>query len=478
MFRYVTVAAMVLVLVGTANADMQQIEQAQRELQAARAQHEALKARMARVQGQSDETWLNARRAEEVKALVHEVLADADTRASLMAEGVYGGHNGERFWLGAADGTFLLEISGLIQVRHTYNDRDGGGGGPITGFDAGEQGFTIPRAKIQFAGHVGSPRIEYAVRLNVNRDDNSVWADRIVASYCLTDNLWIGGGEDKGFFLREELTEAQHQLAVDRSLVNELFTVGRVQGVWLKWHANDMVHVAASINDGIDSGEYKEDEASKDFDRDDTDFAVTARVDLKLMGQWKQYEDFTAWSGEDTAIFVGGAIHYEVRETGDTSGDPAASLVGHTYDTLLWTVDLSAECHGANLYAAIVGATYDAEGPVSPDPDPLGVIVQGGYQFLPDQLEGFIRYEFIDLDDATIVEDDLNLLTVGANYYFNRHRSKFTMDLVWAMDPLPSEASLSGVNGRSDRLAPLGLLPDVAGEEDQIALRTQFTLLF
>jgi hypothetical protein len=474
MVKYVTVAAMMLACAGAIQADTQQVEQAKQELSAARAQQQALHARLAQLEARRGDSWLNQRRAEEVKALVHEVLADADTRASLMAEGAYGGHNGQNFWIGSADGAFLLEISGLIQVRHTYNSRDAG----TSDIDEGEAGFSIPRAKVQFAGHVSSPRIEYAVRLNVDRRDNSVWADRIVVSYCVADNLWIGAGEDKGLFLREELTEAQHQLAVDRSLVNELFTVGRVQGVWLKWHANDMIHVAASINDGLDSGERKSDDASKDFDRDDTDFAFTGRIDVKVMGDWKQYEDFTAWSGEDTAIFVGGAVHYEVRETGDTVGDPAVTLVGHTYDTFMWTVDASAECHGANIYAAVVGASYDAEGAVSPEPDPLGVIVQGGYHFIPDRLEGFIRWEFIDLDDPTIVEDDINLLTFGANYYLNRHRSKFTIDLVWALDPLPAESSLTAVNGRSDRLAPLGLLPDATGEEDQFALRTQFTLLF
>jgi len=306
--------------------------------------------------------------------------------------------------------------------------------------------------------------------------------ERLRVLFALADEnqrLWIGGGEDKGLFLREELTEAQHQLAVDRSLVNELFTIGRVQGVWLKWHANDMIHVAASINDGLDSGEFEAGDAeSKDFYEDNTDFAVTGRVDLKIMGDWKQYEDFTAWSGEDTAIFVGGAVHYEVRETGDTAGDPAITLTGHTYDTLMWTVDASAECHGANLFAAVVGVSYDAEGSVSPDPDPLGVVVQGGYQFLPDKLEGFVRWEYIDLDDSTLVNDEINLLTFGGNYYLNRHRSKFSIDVVWALDPLPAAATLTGVNGRSDRLAPLGLLPDATGAEDQIALRTQFTLQF
>ena len=78
----------------------------------------ALKSRIAQLEGEQGQTWLNERRAEEVKSLVKEVLADADTRASLLAEGATAGHDGGHFWVGSADGSFLLRVSGIIQIRH------------------------------------------------------------------------------------------------------------------------------------------------------------------------------------------------------------------------------------------------------------------------------------------------------------------------------------------------------------------------
>jgi hypothetical protein len=54
------------------------------------AELQALKAEVARLRAENGDSWLNQRRAEEVKSLVHEVLADADTRASLAGEGMTG----------------------------------------------------------------------------------------------------------------------------------------------------------------------------------------------------------------------------------------------------------------------------------------------------------------------------------------------------------------------------------------------------
>ena len=434
----------------------------------------ALKSRIAQLEGEQGQTWLNERRAEEVKSLVKEVLADADTRASLLAEGATAGHDGGHFWVGSADGSFLLRVSGIIQIRHTWNSRNGNQddlpGGDAA--DKSEAGFSIPRAKVQFDGHISSPKITYALRLAVDKDTNDVWADKIVVGYQLSDSLWLSAGEDKAPFLREETTEAEHQLAVERSVVNELFTAGRVQGAWINWNAHDMVRVAVAITDGVNSGERKDGvETSKDFYEDDSDFAITSRIDVRLAGNWEQAEDFTAWSGEPMALFIGGAVHYEVRETGDSLAGTALSA--HQTDSFLWTVDGSLEVSGFNLYIAAVGADLDHEASGSDDSSPWGLVVQGGYQIIPDKLELFGRWEYLDLDaDVAGVEDQINIVTVGGNWYLNRHQSKVTVDVVYALD------SLAILSDFESSLAECGLLLDHEDEENQVALRTQFTLTY
>ncbi len=218
----------------------QQLERMQAEL-------DTLRSQLHEVRAAQNETWLNERRAEEVKALVREVMADADMRASMVEGGTTAGHNGKNFFLSNEDGSFLMKIAGQIQGRYIATFRDESGG------DDGETGFVIRRAKIAFAGHIANPRIKYALQLAVDRSNNAVIADKIVVAYDLMDNLTLWAGEDKSPFLREEITSSKYQQAVERSYVNEFFTIDYVQGIGAIWEVSDSVKIHGMWNDGMRS---------------------------------------------------------------------------------------------------------------------------------------------------------------------------------------------------------------------------------
>lgn len=427
----------------------------------------ALKARIAELEATKNEAWMSKRRAEEVKTLIHEVLSDADTRASLLGNGAVAGHDGKQFFLASEDGRFVLKVKGQVQMRYIYNNRESTASSPA-GFDEHEFGFQLRRAKITFAGQIGSPKFTYSVGLQTDRNDETVELDHAYFGYRVADNVVLFGGESKAPFLREEITSSSKQLTVERSLTNEIFSAGRVQGIWAAIEADDNTHVTVAITDGANSGEAG---GTKDFHNDTSDFAFTARVDLRLAGEWSQMKDFTAWSGEQQAVFVGAAVHYELSETGGIGSQPAlaaGTLFNPTMaaiavdDFWTWTVDGSIESNGMNLFASLSGVHFNSVNGGS-DVDAYGLVVQGGYMLIPDTLEPFVRWEWIDPD----VRHSMNLVTVGANYYLKKHAAKFTADLVWALNSLDS-ASSSG----------LGLLPDTSGETDQMAIRAQFQLLF
>lgn len=437
------------------------------------AELQALRARVAELETTKNSEWLNERRAEEVKSLVRDVLADADTRASLMADGVTAGHDGKSFFLSSADGNQLLRVGGQIQFRYVFNSRDNADGPippavvPGTADDS-EAGFELRRTKLTFSGHVGSPKIIYSVGLQADRNSETIFLDHAYVGYAIADGFMLYGGEDKAPFLREELTSSKRQLTVERSLMNEFFTAGRIQGVWLTHNCSDDLKVTLAITDGVGSGESGDAGglafATKNFAGDAADFAFTARADMRLSGEWAQKDDFSAWSGEGQAVFVGAAVHYEEGETGD---DQSSTTADHFF---AWTVDGSYEMDGLSLFAAIAGV--HAESALSPvavpvpgmDTDTLGVVLQGSYMLVADQVEPFVRYEYIDPD----VDGAVNLVTAGTNYYLNGHNAKMTFDVVWALNSLDTIAGSTG----------LGLLPDSPGESDQFALRAQFQLLF
>lgn len=396
-----------------------------------------LRTRLAALEQPADgEAWLTERRAEEVRALMQDVLADADTRASLLQSGMTAGHDG-RFFLASSDGNFRLNVKGQIQVRYVYNFQD-------EGLDRHRSGFENRRTKLEFSGHMVDPTWQYKIKGGFDRDGGSLILEDAYVTKDFENGWEIQVGQYKPPFLREELVSSSKLLLVERSLVNEERNQDFAQGVQLGYAA-DQFRFAAMISDGFGS-------RNVGALTEDVEFALTGRAELLLAGNWKQFEDFTSWQGEEFGFLFGGAAHYQKAEYGTVSGPEE--------EEFMWTLDASAEFGGANLFAAIVGRHLDVA-----DADRYGIVVQGGV-FLTEDWEIFGRYEWYDYD-ATSVED-LNTITVGVNRYWKKHNLKWTTDLGFGLDEVNPVFSSSGAGWRGDP----------ADEDGQVVFRSQLQLLF
>ncbi len=411
-----------------------------------RAKVEQLENRLSQVEGKSNENWLNERRAEEVKALIQEVLADADTRASLMADGMTAGHDG-KFFIASADGKFRMDIGGQLQFRYIFNfenDDD----------DKSDDGFQARRTKLSVGGHItAGPKWNYKLVLAGERDDGTILVEDIEIGTKITDNLNVKFGKFKLPFLREELNSSSKLLTVERGPSTEFFTLDRAEQFQLGVDM-DMIRILASISDGSDS-EFTE------IGADAVEIALTGRIDLKLAGDWKQWDDVSAWSGEAFAAFIGAAVHFEAGD-GRNGGDA---------NYLAWTIDASIETNGFGLMAAITGGHTDNDSGVG-DRDMIGFLVQAGYMVIPDTLEPFVRFDWIDGDVAG--QDEAMFVTVGANYYFKKHNAKFTADVLFWLD---GDDPTGNPFGNSEVGSGLGFTGDTQAK-DSFLIRLQFQLLF
>lgn len=479
-------AGLCFVLSPAAHAD--ELAELRARLDRVEKDNQQLRAEVGQLKNENSESWLSGKRAEEIKSLVEEVIADADSRASLLQDGMTSGFN-NGFFIGSADGRFLLQIGGLIQARYLYNHRGSAPGGNDQG-DTNESGFDMARIRLEVAGYIGDPRFTYAIRFGPDREDSEVLGEKAIIGYHPTDRLSFFAGDDKAGFLREETTSPAMQLAVERSLVAEVFTVGYIQGIWATWMVTDEIQLYASLNDGVRSGEADNESNSafvtapdgdgdleaihKSFFLDRTDIAGTFRIDWKLAGNWQQYEDFSAWSGEPFAAFLGAAIHLELGETGSGTGGGGS---GDNDNFLLWTVDASIENEGFNVFASAVGLHTQLD--KAQDLNMYGVVLQAGYMVVPDKLEPFVRAEWINLDGRNATgKNDLLLFTIGTNYYLIRHRAKFTADVMWVANNLPG-SSVLGLQDNQDydqTLGHLGLRSST--DYNQWVFRIQFQLLF
>jgi hypothetical protein len=246
------------------------------------------------------------------------------------------------------------------------------------------------------------------------------------------------------------------------------------------------------------------------FAGDTTNYALTGRVDYKVFGDWKSWEDFSSWSGEEKSLFVGAGVNFQDARINQNAGvlTNAAGVPGRSNDSLMWTGDIGYKANGFNIFASIYGhhglsggsplGGTGAQGNPGAQYSDYGFMTQAGYFIVPDVLEPFIRYEYITFDRSRNEDPgaatfgntgagagvntahDVNIITAGYNWYFKKHDAKFTLDVVWAIDSI-NAAAIGGTAGGT--FSGAGLLPDVmvndgATGNNQVAIRAQFQLQF
>ncbi|NBX26516.1 MAG: hypothetical protein EBQ99_10815, partial [Planctomycetes bacterium] len=132
-----------------------------------------LKKEIAELKAANGDKWLTEQRATEIRAVVQDVLADADTRSSLQAAQSSSGYN-NGFFISSPDGNFKLQMNGQVQTRWAYswmstrdmtNSTVGTSTFNSTGVSKAAYGFEVRRAKLEFGGHIGDPSWQYAVTL-------------------------------------------------------------------------------------------------------------------------------------------------------------------------------------------------------------------------------------------------------------------------------------------------------------------------
>lgn len=382
---------------------------------------------------------------DEVRALVAEMLADAQSRSSLLQSSATAGHDGH-FFLSSADGDFKLNITGQVQFRYLLNFRD-----EAPGIDDFTPGFQTRRTKLKFSGQVFQD-IFYKVNGAFSKSSGVFALEDAYVGMKLDDGWKIRWGQFKEGFLREELVSSSRQLLVDRSMTNEVFNQGRSQGVEADYK-NDQFHFTGSFSDGFRS-------KNTDLGASPADWSFTARGEYLIAGDWKQFKDFTSARGSEQAMMLGAAAHYEMAP--DISGPAEA-------ETFSYTVDFSYEDDGWNAYAAFIGQNITDAGNVpGVDNDTYGLVVQGGV-YVADDWELFARFDEFFNDNS--VGDDFSTVSFGVNDYIHGHAAKFTLDAQWYLDDVTGTGGAIGAN------TGIGHLGNGAND-GEVVIRAQFQLLF
>jgi len=390
--------------------------------------------------------------ADQVRAVVAEMLADAQTRSSLLQSGAPAGHDGQ-FFLASPDGSFRLNISGQVQFRYMANFRNNEPGG-----DDFQPGFTTSRTALRFDGNIYGPNLFYGLQANFRNDNGVFELEDAFAGYKFDNGFILMWGQAREPILWEDVISETHALAVDQSVVNAVFGQGRTHGVWTHYAADNW-RFWAGFNDGVRS-------ANTDFGQAPADWGVTTRWEYKVAGDWSQFDTFASSRGSAYATKIGAGVHFE--QSPDAPGGAPGVI-----DTFAWTGDIMSMGDGWTVFLAAVGFHTNL-GDNRGSFDDFGFVAQGGY-FITDDLDLFARYDIVLPDASRPGNKDFNTVTFGSNYYIHGQAAKVTLDVAWFLDDVADNDLVAGV-AASRVGSAMGLLP--SGKQNQVAIRLQFQLLF
>ena len=145
---------------------MSEIEQLKQRMSAMESRHDA---EMTALRNENGDKWLTQQRAEEIREVVKDVLADSETRNSLADDGASSGYK-SGFFIASADGNFKLVITALSQGRAVYNYQSNESRVASDDEESSEYGFEIRRAELVFTGNVVDPSWTYMVKIAFNQN--------------------------------------------------------------------------------------------------------------------------------------------------------------------------------------------------------------------------------------------------------------------------------------------------------------------
>ncbi len=431
------------------------------ELEHIKASNAETQRELAEMKAANGSAWLTEQRAGEIRSVVQDVLADADTRSSLQDSGLQAGWN-KNFYLASPDGNFSLKFKGQIQVRFTMNNAKE---------QATEWGFENRRTKLGFKGHVVDPSWKYRIKGAFSNGSEDFHLEDAWIVKDFGDGLSLKVGAFKAPWLREELVSSSKQLAVDRSVVNEYFNQDFSKGMQLGYTTEDW-RVSAWYGNAIGaSGIGYKDSDTSSWDNSATRWSVAGRFEYRMDGSWKQFKDFSSFRGEDFGIMFGvSGMAQKFIGAGGNTGDYDSGNGVLQYGV---TADVTVDFGGASLFGSLVwnrNTGWDGAGAFTETTttNPWGATIQGGY-FLTDDVEAFARYEYLNFDLEGNANDGTtyNGFTLGANWFIARKAVKFTADWSMNLNSFGTHAP-SGIGWREDN----------GTETDQWAFRAQMQLLF
>jgi hypothetical protein len=393
-----------------------------------------LKAEIAALKGNQGEQWLTEQRADQIRGVVQDVLADSNTRSSFQqAGGATAGYN-NGFFISSADGNYSLKINALEQVRfvwnNTYQDTK----------DQNSWGFENRRTQAFFSGNVVDPSWKYLVGMAYDAQNDPYNADAgnfnlyyAMVTKSFGDGFSVSVGQmNVPFTVESNLFNAGSTQMGDYSIFEYMFGAGQQVGAMAKLE-KDAFRVSGGWYNIVQTDSSGTVGNSWD-NNDNQSIAVAGRAEYKVAGTWDQFSKESSFKGEEFGLLIGGGVIWQNGRNDNSAGVYDANPLG-------LTADAQAKFGGFNLIGQFLW--QDGYPGTDASSSVWGFNVQGG-AFITEDLEVFGAWAYADTAESGSSSASLgttNYLQTGANWYFAKNSIKAT---VMGIIPLNKDAADAG----------------------------------
>ncbi|MCH2139717.1 MAG: OprO/OprP family phosphate-selective porin [Phycisphaerales bacterium] len=390
---------------------------------------EAAEARIAELSAQQNSDWLTEQRAEQVRGVVQDVLADADTRASLQGTGATSGYN-NGFFVQSADGKWSVKINGVFQERFNYA-KNGESVNLPNGNHDNAWGFETTRAALNFSGMLAGEAF-YNARLNwspYNGGNQLEWA---YGGWKVDDTWSVSLGRQKFDVMRGYMLNAEDQQAIERSLQTTYWATSSVtNGIKLSGNM-DQSRYNVMFSNGSGGN------ANNGYVNNDHDWAISGRGEWLMEGTWGQFDNMSSPAGSTDGWLLGVGAAYNKTN------------VGAAAEAKNWLVsgDLTYHSDGWNAYGSM---TYGKNDPnTGADRDSFGWELGAGMYMDADN-ELYARYSWLDPGQGRGADSSkLSIMTIGWNHYIAGPNTKLSVDWSYSFSDQSFAANQGNGVGYSD----------------------------
>ncbi len=393
-----------------------------------------LKAEIAALKGNQGEQWLTEQRADQIRGVVQDVLADSNTRSSFQqAGGATAGYN-NGFFISSADGNYSLKINALEQVRFVWNNTY------QNTKDQNSWGFENRRTQAFFSGNVVDPSWKYLVGMAYDAQNDPYNADAgnfnlyyAMVTKSFGDGFSVSVGQmNVPFTVESNLFNAGSTQMGDYSIFEYMFGAGQQVGAMAKLE-KDAFRVSGGWYNIVQTDSSGTVGNSWD-NNDNQSIAVAGRAEYKVAGTWDQFSKESSFKGEEFGLLIGGGVIWQNGRNDNSAGVYDANPLG-------LTADAQAKFGGFNLIGQFLW--QDGYPGTDASSSVWGFNVQGG-AFITEDLEVFGAWAYADTAESGSSSASLgttNYLQTGANWYFAKNSIKAT---VMGIIPLNRDAADAG----------------------------------